>query len=342
MRNWVVLILCSAMTAVAASSVSVLNLPKELFPQQAKLRVGGYRSEGQKIISVSPELKGMDCLTVARGEMTRPGTGYSFSLAAPAVVYLAVMRRGNPSLPEGWVPTPYEIRYRCTTGQHWEQGDSVYVKICGAGKIEIPHHAGRDREHFGLPHMVILDSDIAGARRLFPALGGATTPRPTPGSPPPVAVATVNTPPLPAKTTADRDWPQYNEARKTKLVFQEHLADIKAFTQIVGFIGATARVSDGNTLLKGTMLNLAERRRGLPTTTGAMALRPDLWKKTGTMVLLKDYKAQVEVDELQMFYVAEFRTVDGCPVYEVATEPSFEQWKLLRFRSPSPRTAPAP
>ncbi len=142
-------------------------------------------------------------------------------------------------------------------------------------------------------------------------------------------VTTQPTQPAPM-TQADRDWEQYNADRKTKVLYHGKLADIAAFKQVVGFIVGPDGADLNGIRVNGTLIELAEPINQTSQPVTAMSLRPNLWKKTGKMILLRDYKAVDEVDMIIRVPAVTVAMAGAYPLYEVAMEPTFEQWKKLR------------
>ena len=147
--------------------------------------------------------------------------------------------------------------------------------------------------------------------------------------------------PLPPVSTpysvsrSDRDWEQYSADRKVKVVYQGKLVDAVAFKQIIGFIGNPGWVEENGIRANGTLFELAEERKDIPKSAPSMVLRPNHWKKTGKVALLKNYKAETEPGVIVRFYAVELPAIADCPLYEVATEPTFEQWQKLRSGKPN-------
>lgn len=154
------------------------------------------------------------------------------------------------------------------------------------------------------------------------------TPPPTP-TPPPITVM----PPLRPPTERDPDWEAYNKDRKTKLALRKKLVNRSSLTSLVGFIGSQVRTSDGNTMVRGVVLELASRKTNGNSSPTEFSLRPNLWERNGEKVLLRNYVPQVDPGMLVHVYVLADTDIDDYKTYEVAIEPSYEQWKQLRFAS---------
>jgi hypothetical protein len=131
----------------------------------------------------------------------------------------------------------------------------------------------------------------------------------------------------------DPDWEAYNRDRKTKLVLRDKLVNRSDMSTLVGFIGTPIRVLSGDVKIRGVTMELAEKKEDVAQPASELSLRPNLWQRTGKMVVLRDYKAQGESGILVRLYVTPAEDVEEHKSYEVATEPTFEQWKQLRFTS---------
>ena len=128
------------------------------------------------IDSVPEELEDLDCVVMKHTLSASPAPQWKLSVAEPAVIYLGVMDRGNPAVPEGWDKTDMEIR--------WSGGfsDTVYQRAVQGGEVIIPGHdgyvmgkpAGQDteRKFYGVPNFVIIKLEkpvkkIASAKNLM-------------------------------------------------------------------------------------------------------------------------------------------------------------------------------
>ena len=169
-----------------------------------------------------------------------------------------------------------------------------------------------------------------------------TVPTPiAPPTPPPAPVTIeplkpmVIPPPRVTTTTSarDPDWEAYNIARKTKFVLRDKLVDRSQLTPLVGFVENPVRISDGATNIRGYMFELAEKKDGVPQPSAELSLRPNLWQRTGKRVLLRNYKLQGEPGILVRVYAVSAPDVEDGKSFETAFEPTFEQWKQLRYTS---------
>jgi hypothetical protein len=171
----------------------------------------------------------------------------------------------------------------------------------------------------------------------------ATTPLSPPLSDPPPALTSAprltpiqKLPPIQPPTstrhsyTSGRDWQLYSEDRKTKVLFRGKLVDCKDLISLIGFIGTSGWIEEDSIRVNGVFLTIAELRDGTPNTPSSMTLRPNLWKKTEAIVLLENFKPETGPDVLVRLYGLETRTVGDYHIFQVATEPTFEQWQKLR------------
>jgi hypothetical protein len=111
-------------------------------------------TSGLAILEFPKTLEGLPCVTVNRGESNVPAPGFSFTVDKPVTVYLAVHDRGDAGLPAGWEKTDLRIKWR--PGQGAALTDTLYRKDFPAGKVEVPGHAGKSAQYFGIPNMAIV------------------------------------------------------------------------------------------------------------------------------------------------------------------------------------------
>jgi|APSaa5957512622_1039677.scaffolds.fasta_scaffold02592_2 hypothetical protein len=117
-------------------------------------------TRGKYRIETLPErLVGLPRITVARGNTQAAGTAFSFTVTAPARIYIAVHKRGDYTPPESWQKTDM------TTTWSPQHGDAIYQRDVPPGRVEVPAHAGKQGVHFGLPHVVFVapSADSTGA-----------------------------------------------------------------------------------------------------------------------------------------------------------------------------------
>ena len=155
---------------------------------------------------------------------------------------------------------------------------------------------------------------------------------PAPTSPPPDSIRILESMQVKdSEASQTTDWTAYSKDRVTKVILNGELVEKSRLKELTGYIvrGRTELGEAGFTV-RGSILELAQRREDVPQATKAMELRPSLWKGTGEQVLLSDYPVTVELGALIRVYVAEGRTVTGVRTFHVGTEPTFEQWQNLR------------
>jgi len=117
---------------------------------KSKMRV----ANGAFSIAEIPDyLKGLPMVSISRGDGSKPGAAFSYTLAKPAKVYLLVHDRGKAALPDGWTKEEGKVT--------WKNGqvkftDTVYSRECPAGKLEIPAHNGKEGSTFGIPNAIVI------------------------------------------------------------------------------------------------------------------------------------------------------------------------------------------
>ena len=118
---------------------------------------------------VAPELTGLPCVFMLRGESSKSGSAFSFNLTAPATVYICVHNRGKATLPEGWTKVGSKSSW-IAAGNKFE--DTVYRKAFGVGKVEIPAHDGKeDNGTYGVPHLAVVKFGDAVTAKTATAVG---------------------------------------------------------------------------------------------------------------------------------------------------------------------------
>jgi len=111
-------------------------------------------ADGAFTIAEIPDyLKGLPMVSIPRGDGSKPGAAFSYTLAKPAKVYLLVHNRGKATLPEGWTKEEGKVT--------WKSGptpftDTVYSKECPAGKLDVPAHDGKEGNAFGIPDAIVI------------------------------------------------------------------------------------------------------------------------------------------------------------------------------------------
>jgi len=116
----------------------------------------GADSSSKYTFDVLPEqLRTMQCVVIARGDLKEPAKDFSFTISKPADVYIAVLDRGDYTPPTGWE--------RTTLTSRWSGNltDTVYVKRFAAGTVEIPGHSGKQGTSYGVPHAAFVPEGIA-------------------------------------------------------------------------------------------------------------------------------------------------------------------------------------
>ncbi len=106
-------------------------------------------------IQVPEQFENALYVVAPRGPAGEPGMGYRFTIDRPATVYIAVHRRGKPTIPAGWIRTP-QILYWGHVGHGSMTPDTVYRKDFPAGVVNIPPHDGFDGRMYGIPHVAII------------------------------------------------------------------------------------------------------------------------------------------------------------------------------------------
>jgi len=135
-----------------------------------KLPKYGFRaSDQQPIHSLPAELASLPRVTVNRGDWHKPAPGYSFTIDAPATIYLAVDERGNPMLSEEWKVTSMTLAW----GENHR--DIIFQQSFEAGLVEIPSNATEHTKgSFGMPHTAFVDSG-GGSGEIKPNGGASVT-----------------------------------------------------------------------------------------------------------------------------------------------------------------------
>ena len=133
-----------------------------------------------------------------------------------------------------------------------------------------------------------------------------------------------------SRATDNSNWTAYREDCKTKLLLGGKLVDRTSLTTLVGFIGRPIAISDGKEDVRGSIFELAEQTNGNSQVPEAFSLRPNLWKRTGETVVLRNYKPDREIGVLTQVFVMEASPVLDHRSFDVASEPSLEQWMQVR------------
>jgi hypothetical protein len=129
-----------AMIPVADASAEV-----EVLAAGRGRRIAGV-DDNYNIDNLPDALAGLPSVVIPRGDPNWLAPGYRFEISAPAEVYLAVHDRGGYKPPADWKQTDLKLTWMKN------QTDTVYVKSCKAGLVEIPGHTGQSGAYFGIPH----------------------------------------------------------------------------------------------------------------------------------------------------------------------------------------------
>ncbi len=136
-----------------AEPFKISGLPKDA--QVSRVEIGNHFRVSNQIYAfaeIPAIIKGLEMVTIPRGDEKRPGASYSVTINQPATVYVLVVRRGKPAIPEGWEKIDTKVIW--STGSTSFQ-DVVYTRKCEAGKVEIFGHNGRQGNTFGVPNVVL-------------------------------------------------------------------------------------------------------------------------------------------------------------------------------------------
>ncbi|WP_242631720.1 hypothetical protein [Rubripirellula amarantea] len=128
---------------------------------------GTRASDQQEIVAISNKLATLPRVTVRRGDWHKPSQEYAFEVNQPVTVFLAVDRRGSPTLDDQWQPTDLNVRW----GENFH--DQVYRRDFDAGVVQIPRN---DTQHtpgsYGMPHTAFIKA--SGSNLKIHPLDGAT------------------------------------------------------------------------------------------------------------------------------------------------------------------------
>ncbi len=113
-------------------------------------KVESLRNSDKYILKTIPEgLSGLPAVSVPRGSYSAPGSGYSFTIAKPATVYILVDQRDRGQKLEGWEKT--ELTAEWMADRIYK--DWVYKKDFEAGTVEIPANSKAC-----LPNLAIIET----------------------------------------------------------------------------------------------------------------------------------------------------------------------------------------
>jgi len=145
---------CALAAAVSAAEVTVSELTGGAKQGTLELKAKNRVANGAFTVTAIPvRFAGLPIVSVPRGQGNQPGAGYSVTIDRPAAVYLFVHNRGKATLPEGWAKVPGIVEWEAN-GQ--PMTDTVYVKECPAGKVEVPAHDGKEGTNFGIPNTIVV------------------------------------------------------------------------------------------------------------------------------------------------------------------------------------------
>jgi hypothetical protein len=102
-------------------------------------------------------MNGLPCVSVPRGDATKPGTAFRFTIDRPATVYLLVHKRGG-YVPKGWQSTKLKARWQVA---QYTVTDLIFRKDFPAGEVAIPAHQGltaSGKPPYGVGHLAVIQS----------------------------------------------------------------------------------------------------------------------------------------------------------------------------------------
>ncbi len=155
MKYFYIVILCllSCINMTSASeTIRVTNLSSpELRVQRNPIRM----IMGNIVVQAPETFEKALFIAAPRDNAYAPGMGYSFTIDKPATVYIAVHRRGKPTIPPGWEKAR-EVFNWGHSGHGVMSADIVYRKDFPAGVVNIPPHNGFNGKMYGIPHLTII------------------------------------------------------------------------------------------------------------------------------------------------------------------------------------------
>lgn len=133
-------------TGLSSPQLSIQTTPARMLMGTLKIQIPEKSEKFENAIYILAQ----------RGVPDKPGQGYSFIVQRPVTVYLAVHKRGKPTIPPGWVRVPDKLSWQLE--KHGNKNiDTVYRRYFPAGKVEIPPHDGFDgKKSYGIPHLAII------------------------------------------------------------------------------------------------------------------------------------------------------------------------------------------
>ena len=119
---------------IAGNEVKITDVSKAA--KVVKLKVGGLRTlDKYKLTSLPEELKGMQCVSVKRGDHKKNGKEYSFTVDVPVTVYLLIDKRNSKFKVDGWKKTKLIAKWKAAKTIFI---DAIFKKDFPAGMITIP------------------------------------------------------------------------------------------------------------------------------------------------------------------------------------------------------------
>ena len=133
--------------------------------EDAPAPVKAPRTSDRGTLSSAPRsLIGLPIVHVARGNDHEPAQGYSFTINTPADVFIAVHRRGTPTIPSEWERTPMKTQW---SNNGSEDSDVIYRRHFEAGEVKIPGNDGKlDSGYYAAPSLAIIKSSTSAAVRI--------------------------------------------------------------------------------------------------------------------------------------------------------------------------------
>lgn len=134
MKSILAIMFMSTITAgvYAADAVKITDLSKGA--KVRTIKAGSTRTSDRfKLLDLSKELSGLQCVSVIRGNYAKPGKAYSFKVNVPVTVYLMVDARDKKFKVAGWEKTKLTATW--SAGPKFK--DAIYKKDFPAGKVTI-------------------------------------------------------------------------------------------------------------------------------------------------------------------------------------------------------------
>ena len=149
-------LVCAPVAVTRAAEVAAIsNLPDGLGAATGTFSRKAHRCVDQfTFTSVSPELKGLPCVAVRRGDRKKPGAAFAFDVDRDVVVYLLVHNlQGKSYAPPGWKLTDLVAAWKGEA----RHSDTVYMKRFAKGTVAIPPHPLRKTNGtHGIPHLAVV------------------------------------------------------------------------------------------------------------------------------------------------------------------------------------------